>query len=251
MNSLINVKNQDGVMVVSSREVAENFGKQHKHVLEALENIKAENSAVIDMFIESTYKAGTGKAYKEYLLTRDGFSLIVMGFTGQKALEWKLKYIDAFNAMEQSLLSLDGLSPQLQLLISIEMKQKEHDAKLSQIESKVESIKDVVALNPNDWRRDSRSIIHRIANDLGGPEHIKPVQTEIYQLLDERYGVSLSVRLTNKRRRMADEGVCKSKRDKLNKLDVIADDKKLIEGYVAIVKEMAVKYGISVEQEAT
>ena len=42
MNSLINVKNQDGVMVVSSREVAENFGKQHKHVLEALENIKAE-----------------------------------------------------------------------------------------------------------------------------------------------------------------------------------------------------------------
>ncbi|WP_218641294.1 MULTISPECIES: hypothetical protein [Paenibacillus] len=54
--------------------------------------------------------------------------------------------------------------------------------------------------------------------------------------------MKLSTRLTNKRRRMADEGVCKSKRDKLNYLDVIADDKKFIEGYVAIVKDLAVKY---------
>lgn len=50
--------------------------------------------------------------------------------------------------------------------------------------------------------------------------------------------------LTNKRRRMADEGICKSKRDKLTKVDIIADDKKLIEIYIAIVKEMAVKAGI-------
>ncbi len=51
--------------------------------------------------------------------------------------------------------------------------------------------------------------------------------------------------LQAKRRRMADEGVCKSKRDKLNYLDVIADDKKLIEGYTAIVKELAIKYGVA------
>ena len=58
-------------------------------------------------------------------------------------------------------------------------------------------------------------------------------------------GVSLQIRLTNKRRRMADEGVSKSKRDKLNYLDIIAEDKKLIEGYTAIVKEMAIKYGVA------
>ncbi len=63
-------------------------------------------------------------------------------------------------------------------------------------------------------------------------------------MVDQRGGVSLETRLTNKRRRMADEGICKSKRDKLTRVDVIADDKKLIEIYVAIVKEMAVKYGI-------
>ncbi len=61
--------------------------------------------------------------------------------------------------------------------------------------------------------------------------YIRDVNTEVYDLVDTRAGVSLAVRLTNKRRRMADEGVCKSTRDKLSKIDVIADDKKLIEIY--------------------
>ncbi|MFR5524597.1 MAG: hypothetical protein ACLTJG_06585 [[Clostridium] innocuum] len=51
--------------------------------------------------------------------------------------------------------------------------------------------------------------------------------------------------MTNKRRRMADEGICKSKRDKLNYLDIIAEDKKLVEIYTAIVKELAIKYGVA------
>ncbi|MBR2086111.1 MAG: Rha family transcriptional regulator [Oscillospiraceae bacterium] len=90
-----------GVPCVSSLQVAEDFGKKHKHVLEAIENIRAENSAVTPMFIESTYQAGTGKNYKCYDITRDGFSLLVMGFTGKEALDWKLRYIEAFNRMEQ------------------------------------------------------------------------------------------------------------------------------------------------------
>lgn len=101
----------------------------------------------------------------------------------------------------------------------------------------------MVALNPNDWRKDTTFLINKMAMSMGGYEHVKPLRAESYKLLDERMGVDLGCRLTNKRRRMADEGVCKSKRDKLNQLDVIADDKKLIEGYVAIIKEMAIKYG--------
>jgi Rha family phage regulatory protein len=101
MNSLVQIT--DGQIVVESRKIAEHFDKQHKHVLDAIENITAENSAVTPMFCETTYTAGTGKAYKEYLMNRDGFSLLVMGFTGKKALEWKIKYIQAFNAMEEEL----------------------------------------------------------------------------------------------------------------------------------------------------
>lgn len=104
MNELqINLKEYEGKPVVSSKEIATNFEKQHKHVLESIENLKegvAEKSA--DLFIESKYQHPQNKQwYKEYLLTRDGFSLLVMGFTGTKALEWKLKYIEAFNKMEE------------------------------------------------------------------------------------------------------------------------------------------------------
>ena len=88
---------QNGEPVASSRQIAESFGKEHKHVLDAIKSIKAENSAVTSMFFESTYTAGTGKAYPMYLMNRDGFTLLAMGFTGKAALEWKLKYIAAFN----------------------------------------------------------------------------------------------------------------------------------------------------------
>lgn len=101
MESLVQVA--DGQIVVSSRNIAEHFEKRHADVLAGIENIKTENSAVTPMFCETTYTAGTGKAYKEYLMNRDGFSLLVMGFTGKKALEWKIKYIQAFNAMEEEL----------------------------------------------------------------------------------------------------------------------------------------------------
>lgn len=101
MNELVTMYNHQ--LVTDSRQVAEHFGKQHKHVLEAIENIKAENSAVTKLFYETTYQAGTGKNYKMYLMNRDGFSLLVMGFTGAKALEWKLKFLEAFNAMEKAI----------------------------------------------------------------------------------------------------------------------------------------------------
>lgn len=108
MNNLvasIDVREYEGQPVVSSREIADNFEKNHKEVLRSIDNQieilgGAQNCA--GLFIESKYQHPQNKQwYKEYLLTRDGFSLLVMGFTGAKALEWKLKYIEAFNKMEQ------------------------------------------------------------------------------------------------------------------------------------------------------
>lgn len=94
----------DRQVVVSSRQVAEKFGKEHKHVLDSVREIlKAENSAV-RFFQENMYKVeGNNKSYPEYLMNRDGFTLLAMGFTGKEALQWKLKYIAAFNEMEELL----------------------------------------------------------------------------------------------------------------------------------------------------
>lgn len=89
--------------VVSTRVVAERFHKRHNDVVLAvekkMENLTTEKSVVKKLFIPS-YFEHRGNFYKEYLLTRDGFSFIVMGFTGIEADRWKLKYIDTFNRME-------------------------------------------------------------------------------------------------------------------------------------------------------
>lgn len=118
----ITINNSNGELTVSSLQVSNDFGKQHKDVVRAIENLKAQNCALTKMFVESTYKAGTGKNYKSYEITRDGFSLLVMGFTGKKALEWKLKYIEAFNLMEQKLKGTKSKYKQLEMYNYFEKK---------------------------------------------------------------------------------------------------------------------------------
>lgn len=103
MNNLINIQNKEGQLLVSSREVAKNFEKQNQHVMQSIRDLETSVKNSTNLFIESVYGDSYGRTQSEYLLTRDGFSLLVMGFTGKKALEWKLKYIEAFNKMEQSL----------------------------------------------------------------------------------------------------------------------------------------------------
>lgn len=144
------------------------------------------------------------------------------------------------------------LSPQLQVLIQMETRQKQIEARqaeqataLAGLEQKLQNTCEVIALDKTAWRKDSEHLINKIARATGeGYGGIRLVYEEIYRSIESRAGVSLNTRLINKRNRMAGEGVCKSKRDKLTRIDIIAEDKKLIEIYVAIVKELAVKYGV-------
>lgn len=125
-NELVTVEN--GQIVVSSKQVAEHFGKLHKDVLEVIRKEKgyAENSADpsdAKMFMETTYIHPQNKQeYPIVLMNRDGFSLIAMGFTGKKASEWKRKYIKAFNQMEEQIKSL--LAPSYQIADPIERAKK-------------------------------------------------------------------------------------------------------------------------------
>lgn len=114
----IKINSTNGTATVSSLQIARDFDKLHKNVIRDIENIKAQFSALTQKletqqnltlppiekyFIDSTYKAGTGKNYKSYEVTRDGFMLLSMGFTGEKALALKIAYIEQFNAMEKEL----------------------------------------------------------------------------------------------------------------------------------------------------
>ena len=102
MNELVFIQNDQAL--TTSLKVAEVFEKQHKDVLRAIENLKAQNCAVKKFFYEDSYKVkGNNKTYKMYLMNFNGFSLLVMGFTGEKALQFKLDFIDAFDKMKTAL----------------------------------------------------------------------------------------------------------------------------------------------------
>jgi len=96
-------------LVTSSRQVAENFEKEHKVVLRAIKEILVEQNCATKFFFESEHEY-RGRKFPMYYMNRDGFSLLVMGFTGKQALDWKIKYINAFNEMEKEL-STPKLTP--------------------------------------------------------------------------------------------------------------------------------------------
>ena len=93
-----------GSMFTTSLIVAQAFEKEHKGVLRAISNFECSSQFTERNFALSEYTDPTGRKLPAYRLTRDGFSFLAMGFTGKKAAAWKEKFLEAFNAMEQTLL---------------------------------------------------------------------------------------------------------------------------------------------------
>lgn len=102
------VQTINGKAVTTSRKVAEFFEKQHKHILEAIRKLEIPEDYRQPNFRPSVYEQPNPSGGKpiqqpEYLITKDGFVLLTMGFTGKKAMQFKIAYIEAFNAMEEQL----------------------------------------------------------------------------------------------------------------------------------------------------
>ena len=96
--------------VVSSRDVARVFEKEHKHVMEAIRRLGCSEEFAGSNFRLGSYKDSQNQERPEYIMTRDGFVLLAMGFTGEKAMQFKEAYIAAFNAMEKALLEEEFLA---------------------------------------------------------------------------------------------------------------------------------------------
>lgn len=106
-------KTEKGTPVTDSLKVAQVFGKQHKNIMQAIRNIlgSAENSAHRKWFCESMYCDTQGKKQPMFLMTRDGFSLLAMGLTGAKAMQFKIAFIEQFNAMEKVFQTMKPTTP--------------------------------------------------------------------------------------------------------------------------------------------
>lgn len=163
MNEII-LSTQNGEPVASSRQIAESFGKEHKSVLRSVEDLVAQNCAAKSMFYETTFE-NRGKQYPMYLMNRDGFSLLVMGFTGKAALEWKLKYIAAFNEMEKKLATpqMPRLSKEMQALFLLDDRTQKQEQRLTALEN-------TMTVDYNQQRVLRKSISRAVISALGGED---------------------------------------------------------------------------------
>lgn len=235
--------------ITTSRNVAENFEKNHRDVLKAIDEFKdgvAQNFA--DLFYLTTYKHPQNKqVYREYYMTKDGFTLLAMGFTGKKALEFKLAYIDQFNKMEEQIkqqLDTSQLSPELQMFNKIFQTVASQELKTKQLEEKVDGISSLIAMNSKDWRAEVVAILRKIAIKQGGFDKYAEVTNESYIRLEAKGRCNLNIRLENRKKNMIAQGLGKTTVKKANKLDVIEQDHRLKEIYVSVVKDMAIKYEV-------
>ena len=172
MNNLVVLRDRQAV--TDSLKVAESFDKKHKHVLETARNLAAENSATKKMFVESTY-VNRGKEYPMIYMNRDGFTLLAMGFTGKKALDFKLKYIQAFNEMEKRI-----RHPKSERL---EIMRKNSATKRAGVLYKI-----AMATDSNISRQ---KLLHKAAEVLTGEKLVPVMQDKYYSV--EEVGQQLSL----------------------------------------------------------
>lgn len=199
------------------------------------------------------YESLTGeKERQDFKLTASFAKKLSMTQKNERGEEARNYFLKVEDKLKEVSIKVSELPPELQMFKNIFDQQARQYLEIQQIKkeqqevnNRIESIKDVVSMDTTSWREDTGRILNTIGISLGGGMAYQNIRSESYKLLNKRMGVDLEIRLTNLRNRMAGEGISKSKRDKMSYLDVIERDKKLIEGYTAIVKEMAIKYGIA------
>ena len=174
---------RDRQAVTTSLQVAKNFEKRHDNVLRDIENLHKDVLNFEEMFIESTELDSYGRDRRIYYMNRDGFSLLAMGFTGKKALKFKLKYIDAFNQMEKQLQQQKPLSlpEQIQLIAK----------GYENLSADVEDIKNRMGLPSNMALAFSKKRNAKIINVLGGKKsnayRNKTIRAKTYRALFSSY----------------------------------------------------------------
>lgn len=122
----------------------------------------------------------------------------------------------------------------------------EHDKRMNQLEGQVNNISNIVSMNNVGWREKINVILKRIAKNWTGVEPYRSVVNLSYERLEQRAGCKLDIRLNNRQERALSRGMTKSYVKKINKLDVIAEEKRLVEIYIQIVKEMAIQFKVNI-----
>lgn len=191
---------------------------------------------------------GSNRTQNVYLLSERGYAKLLKILEDDKAWELYDILVDEYFNMRKQQIDTTQLSPELQMFQTLFTTLATQELNQKKLERKVDNISEIVALNSTDWRKDTTLILNKIARKQGGFEMYRKIRNESYEILEQRASAKLSIRVNNKKKIMALEGVSKSKIDKVSNLDIIGEDKRLLEIYLAIVKEMAIRYQVNINE---
>ncbi len=241
----VSIKEFEGKRVITFRDIdniherpegtaSRNFNHNKFRFIEGedyfhLSKTEIENTKIVD------YSSAKGLT----LLTESGYLMLVKSFTDDLAWEIQKKLVNYYFRTKEIVKEINGLSPQLQFLIQMELKQKELEEKIETTQNQVSEIKDVIINREEDWRKEVGRKLRKIGLKYG---EYKKFTDESYEILKERTGCNLNQRLENLRQRMALNGATKTAIENANFLDVIHLDKKLKEIYITIVNQLYIKY---------
>lgn len=250
MNEL-KVFEENGELYADSRDVAVMTDKRHAHLVRDIDNYKeafSQNPNLVsdEFFIESHYQAGTGKMYKNYLLTKKGCDMVANKMTGDKGILFTAMYVDQFHKMEDHIKSKQYELPTnpmdvLELMFKV---QKEDRAAVKRVTKEINNIREIVSMETKSWRDDTNKVLNRIAQTLGGGAQYKEIRNEAYRGLISKGRCNLEQRLKNRKNKAAGKGASKSTIQSISKLDVINEEPRLIEIYISVVQKMAIKYNV-------
>lgn len=188
MNELIKIENDKELgPVVSSRTLAEELGKRHDHVLESLNKLINESTTEISgLFILSEYKASNGKMNKEYLLTKDGFTLYMFNIQGHN--NFKMAYINKFNEMEQVIKEnkLQLPSDPMEVLELMFNANKQTNEKVNRIEAEVIDIRENQKLDAGEYNLVGKRVTQKVHETIKNYSlaNNKKVKKELYKELN-------------------------------------------------------------------
>ena len=234
---------------LTSLEVAEMVGKNHKEVLRDIRKIieqSGQRKVVLTYFQEDSYEDVQGKSQPMYRVTKKGCEVFGNRMAGAKGTQFTFGYVERFNQMEQHIKQqpdISNLSPELQMFNQMFQAVANQEQKLLEVNDKVDNISEIVALNTANWRNETGNFIRKIALKQGGVA-FKEINQQIYAEVERRGGFKFNIRLRNMQTRQIEKGYSKSAVKKLNKLDVIEADKKATQIYIQVVKEFAIKYQV-------
>ncbi len=243
---------------MTSLDVAEVTEKRHADVMK---DVRREMDALGEeiargIFSLGSYRDKNNQERPCYTFGKKGAMQLALKYDAKTRYK-VIQHIEELEGhVKRNQIDASQLSPELQMFNQIftavattQIKMQQQDVRMDQLEAEQERVTEVVSLKVDaDWKNKTNAILNRIAMTLGGGDQYRKVRSDSYQMLENRAKCRLNVRLENLKKEAHARGIISPTKIKgFNKLDVIGNDARLTEIYLAIVKEMAIAHKVNPE----